>query len=230
MVEGYLEEALTLGVKEFYFTGGEPFLHPEIATVLKEALKYGPTTVLSNGTLITEGLSQTLARVSRISKHTLEFRLSLESYVEKENDQIRGKGAFKRAIKGIQSLVNAGFSPIITIADWSKYGRLTKEMDNGFASLAHALNMPQLRLKKLPLVLLGRCAELIRPYQESERVTEKCFDNYPIDNLQCATSRIVTSKGVFVCPILITDSKAWMGWTLKESMVPYIMESSACYT
>ena len=230
VIRRYLEEALILGVKEFYFTGGEPFLHPEIISVLKEALECGTTTVLSNGTLITEEISQTLAQVSRISKYKLEFRVSLESFIEEENDQIRGKGAFKRAIKGIQSLVNAGFSPIITIADWSKYGKFAKEMAEGFKLLEHSLNVPQLRLKKLPLVLLGRCAELIRPYHKSERVTEKCFDNYPIDNLQCATSRIVTSKGVFVCPILIADSKALMGWTLKESMVPYIMESPACYT
>ena len=69
VIQHYLEEALILGVKEFYFTGGEPFLHPEIATVLKEALKYGPTTFLSNGTLLTEDFAQTLAQVSRISKY-----------------------------------------------------------------------------------------------------------------------------------------------------------------
>jgi len=229
-IQWYLKEAATLGVKEFYFTGGEPFLHPQIADILQEALKYGPTTVLSNGTLITDGLSQTLAQVSRISKHKLEFRVSLESFIEEENDQIRGMGSFKRATRGIQSLVHAGFNPIITVADWSKYGKFTKEMAEGFQSLERSLNIPQLRLKKLPLVLLGRCAEFVRPYDESERVTEKCFDNYPMDNLQCATSRIVTSKGVFVCPILIAAPKAWMGWTLGESLGSYTMESPACYT
>lgn len=205
-------------------------MHPEIADILQEALKYGQTTVLSNGTLITEGLSQTLAQVSRISKHKLEFRVSLESFIEEENDQIRGMGSFKRAIGGIQSLVHAGFNPIITVADWSKYGKFTKEMAKGFQSLERSLDIPQLRLKKLPLVLLGRCAEFVRPYDESERVTEQCFDNYLMDNLQCTTSRIVTSKGVFVCPILIAAPKAWMSWTLGESLVPYTMESPACYT
>src|SRR3972149_4968852 len=96
-IQWYLKEAATLGVKEFYFTGGEPFLHPQIAGILQEALKYGPTTVLSNGALVTEGLSQTLAQASRISKHTLEFRVSLESFTEEENDHIRGMGSFKRA-------------------------------------------------------------------------------------------------------------------------------------
>lgn len=229
-VQRYLKEALALGIKEFYFTGGEPFLHPEIVDILKDALDYGPATVLSNGTLITQELAHILARISRVSRYRLEFRISLESSREEENDQIRGKGSFKKAVSGIRSLVNAGFNPIITVADWSKYRRFTKDMDEGFEALAYSLNIPGLRLKKLSMILLGRCAELIRPYHEDERVTGKCFDNFPIDNLQCATSRIVTSEGVFICPILINDPKAWMGWSLKESMSPYILESPACYT
>lgn len=229
-VQRYLKEASTLGVKEFYFTGGEPFLHPEIADILKDALNNGPTTVLSNGTLVTQELAQILSRISHASRHMLEFRISLESSKEEENDQIRGKGSFKKAVRGIQSLVNAGFNPIITVANWSKYGMFTKDMDEGFETLVHSLNITELRLKKLPIILLGRCSELIRPYHEDERITEKCFDNFPIDNLQCAASRIVTSEGVFVCPILVNDPKAWMGWSLKESMGPYELESPACYT
>ncbi len=229
-IQRYLKEVLTLNVKEFYFTGGEPFLHPEIIDIVKEALKCGPSTVLSNGTLITKESAQILFQISSQSKYKLEFRVSLESFIEEENDQIRGMGSFKRAIMGIQSLVHAGFNPIITLADWSKYRKLTKEKAEVFQSLERSLNIPQLRLKKLPLVLLGRCAEFVRPYDESERITEKCFDNYSMDNLQCATSRIVTSKGVFVCPILIADPKAWMGWSLKEALGPYTMVSPACYT
>ncbi len=230
MVRRYLDEALTLGVKEFYFTGGEPFLHPDIASIVKETLKFGPVTILSNATLITQEVAQTLSGISHASENKLELRVSLESDKEEENDQIRGNGSFKKAIRGIQSLVNAGFNPILTIAGWPQYGKFTQETAEGFASLGNSLNIPELRIKKLPLVLLGRCAELIRPYYESERVTEACLDNYSTDNLQCTTSRIVTSKGVFVCPILIDDPKAWLGLTLQESLNPYTMESPACYT
>ncbi len=229
-IRWYLKEASTLGVKEFYFTGGEPFLHPQIADIIRETLNCGPATVLSNGTLITDAVAQAFSQISRNSKYKLEFRISLESPVEAENDQIRGNGSFRMAIQGIQALLHAGYNPIITTADWSKYGKFAKETDADFRSLISSLRAPQLRLKKLPLVLLERCAELIRPYHEDERVTGKCFDNFDINNLQCATSRIVTSKGVFVCPILINDTKAWMGWTLKESLKPYTMESPACYT
>lgn len=230
VIRQYLNEGTVLGAREFYFTGGEPFLHPQVTDIVKLALDYGPTTVLSNGTLITGDIAQTLSRISCQSKYTLELRISLESYEENENDRIRGKGSFKGAIKGIRALQQAGFSPIITTAEWSKYGILNEGTEENIRSLFNFFTMPEVRLKRLPLVLLGRCSELIRPYQASERVTGRCFDGYPMDNLQCTTSRIVTDKGVFVCPVLINDPKAWMGCSLKESMRPYVMESPACYT
>ncbi|MGH7550416.1 MAG: radical SAM protein, partial [Gemmatimonadota bacterium] len=37
-VERRLEESLELGVREYYFTGGEPFLHPDIVEILERAL------------------------------------------------------------------------------------------------------------------------------------------------------------------------------------------------
>src|SRR5262245_36779306 len=41
-VERYLEEATALGVREYYFTGGEPFLNPEMERILEATLKVGP--------------------------------------------------------------------------------------------------------------------------------------------------------------------------------------------
>src|SRR5438552_6518653 len=47
-----LEESKGLGVKEYYFTGGEPFLHPRILEIVERTLAIGPATVLTNGTLL----------------------------------------------------------------------------------------------------------------------------------------------------------------------------------
>lgn len=47
-----LEESVELGVKEYYFTGGEPFMNPEMEEILAETLALGPATVLTNATLI----------------------------------------------------------------------------------------------------------------------------------------------------------------------------------
>ncbi|MEL7239453.1 MAG: radical SAM protein, partial [Planctomycetota bacterium] len=45
-----IDESPAHGVREFYFTGGEPFMHRDILKILAHALKVGPVTVLSNGT------------------------------------------------------------------------------------------------------------------------------------------------------------------------------------
>src|SRR5207237_8599577 len=47
----YLDESVALGVKEYYFTGGEPFLHRQMTDILELTLRYGPATVLTNGTV-----------------------------------------------------------------------------------------------------------------------------------------------------------------------------------
>ena len=48
----YLHEAVQLGVKEFYFTGGEPFINPDLLRILEATLQVGPATVLTNATLL----------------------------------------------------------------------------------------------------------------------------------------------------------------------------------
>src|SRR5438093_704722 len=56
-----LTEAEALGVREVYFTGGEPFLHREILPLLETSLAMAATTVLTNGTVMTDALAGALA-------------------------------------------------------------------------------------------------------------------------------------------------------------------------
>src|SRR5215813_3563380 len=77
-VRRYLGESVWLGVKEYYFTGGEPFLNREMVEILELTLQYGPATVLTNGTLFKdEGLAR-LARAEAASPYSLEFRVSID--------------------------------------------------------------------------------------------------------------------------------------------------------
>lgn len=224
-----LDEASDLGVKEFYLTGGEPFLHPDIFDIIRWMLDRSPTTILTNGTLISSGASERIAAIQRGSKNKLEFRVSLESFIEAENDMIRGRGSFERARNGIGNLVSSGFNPIVTATRWWDEEK-EKEVEFGFIEFISSLGIGASRFKIIPIVYLGRVAVSVRPYREDERVTEKCFTSFPMSNLQCSHSRIVTSKGVFVCPILIDDPNARLGSGIREGLGPYLMESPACYT
>ena len=64
-VQHWLQESRKWGVREYYYTGGEPFLHPDMTTILKETLEIGPATVLTNGTVLKESWLQDLQRASQ---------------------------------------------------------------------------------------------------------------------------------------------------------------------
>ena len=69
---------MELGVKEYYFTGGEPFMHREMIEILDDALGLGPATVLTNATLFTNRRVDALAKVAAGSPYSLEIRVSID--------------------------------------------------------------------------------------------------------------------------------------------------------
>ncbi len=228
-VRHLLKESRLLGAKDYYITGGEVLMNPEIFEILEAILQHGPLDVLTNGTLITPEKAAQLREIQDRSAHPLQFRVSMESFEEKTNDKIRGKGAFNRAVEGIRNLGSAGFLPILTVTrSWDDGQDL--EMEARFLEFLKSLNVPEPRLKILPGFLIGRLAENLREYSSDEHVTKKCFENYDITNLQCATSRMATEKGIYVCPILVNHDDANMGDTLKETLRPFALAHPACYT
>jgi len=88
-----IREAETLGVKEIYFTGREPLLHPEILTLLTDSLAVAPTSVLTIGTRIDVRMAAALARLAGEAAYSLDIRVSLDDADEQRNDRIRGGGA-----------------------------------------------------------------------------------------------------------------------------------------
>ncbi len=226
LVRDYLEEAKDYGVEEYYFTGGEPFLNPELPNILKDTLTAGNVTVLTNAILITEDAASRLKELRNASQNQMRFRVSIESPDEEKNDSIRGQGSFTRAVRGIRNLLGAGFNPIVTATQWTESGVSEYEFKRWLMDLG--AGEPQ--VKTLPTVYLGRTERNIRPYYDNERVTESCFSDFPKSSLQCSYCRMVTAEGVYVCPILIDDPKARLGNRLGDSLSPYYLESQACYT
>ena len=224
-----LEESEPLGVKDYYITGGEVFMNTEIFEILAAILEFGPLGVLTNGTFITPEKAARLRKIQNGSSHNLQFRVSMESFKEEINDQIRGEGAFSKASEGIRNLWTVGFSPILTVTRSWEEDR-DQEMEENFKNFLRSLNVLNPRVKILPGFLLGRLAENLRNYSDNEHVTEKCFENYDITNLQCSSSRMATQTGVYVCPILVDKVEARMGDTIEETMRPFPLSHSACYT
>ena len=228
-VKERLKESEALRVKDYYITGGEVFINPEIFEILVAILSYGPLDVLTNGTQITAEKALRLRSIQDASDYPLRFRVSMENFEEVANDAIRGKNAYRKAIAGIRNLAQAGFSPILTITrSWEieKDG----EMELKFIQFLKANCVSQPKIKILPGFMLGKLAENERPYNIKERVTQACFESFDITQLQCATSRMATGEGVYVCPILVDNPKARMGNTIDETLHSFPLGHSACYT
>lgn len=224
-----LEESVRLGVKEYYFTGGEPFLNRDMTSILGLTLQYGPATVLTNGTVFKDEWLERLAKAEAQSPYSLEFRVSIDGYSAEENDPIRGPGTFERALHGVRQLVAHGFLPIITVArtrDDADDGRLF----DGFVRMLQAAGYPRPRIKILPTLRLGAEVDRQRGYKDEERVTPEMMEGFDQGLLICNHSRVITDHGVYVCPILIEAPDARLGDTLAEALGPYELRHHACHT
>lgn len=229
-VQEALDESWDLGVREYYFTGGEPFMHRDMVAILSDALAYGPATVLTNATLLPPRRVVALAGVAERSRFSLEVRVSLDGVTPERNDVIRGAGAFSRAMQGLERLVEVGFLPIVTaMQSWPD-----TEMDHvlsDFQELLAGIGYRKARLKILPPLLIGEEARRSRGYAPTERVTHEMLHGFDLDQLLCTRARLVTAEGVYACPILLDHPSAHLGPSLaRAARTSVTLGESACYT
>ncbi len=228
-VKRVLAESRPLGVKEYYFTGGEPFMNNELPAMLEETLRYGPASVLTNATLLPEKIVNRIAKAERESLYSLELRVSLDGFSPETNDPIRGEGTFERAMQGVEFLVGNGFLPIITaMRSW----RLEEEEEviGKFTTMLKSRGYDRPRLKLLPSLKIGQEAMRTAGYTDLDWLTDEMMEGYDKSQLLCTNSRIVTDKGVHVCPILVDQAGSNMGATLAESTKDFPLAYQACMT
>jgi AdoMet-dependent heme synthase len=228
-VRRLLAEAAALGVKEYYFTGGEPFMNREILEMLEAALAQGPVSVLTNGLLLKPETVSRLAELERASEYSLDLRLSLDGWDAATNDPVRGAGTFERILAGIRSLAAAGLNPVITVTEACD-GAGTAAGRSRFLAFLKEAGLAKPRLKVMPLLRLGAEAQRTRAYEAWETLRGRTLGREDAEGLVCASGRMVTSKGVFVCPILIDSPEARMGASLRETLRPFALRHRACYT
>ncbi|HEY2955584.1 MAG TPA: radical SAM protein [Candidatus Eisenbacteria bacterium] len=227
-VRGRVAEAVRLGVKEFYFTGGEPFLHPAMLEILGDTLVYGPCTVLTNGTLFTRGRLEALRRMSDSERYSLEIRVSLDGHRAEDHDRYRGAGSFALALDGLRRLGAHGLLPIVTVTQNTDEDPLA--FRERYLAMLRAAGLARPRLKVIPLFLLGRETERTRGYSAAESLRDLPAEAFDPARLQCHSCRAVTSRGVFVCPLLVDEPRARMGERLDQALGPFELAHGACFT
>lgn len=225
----FLGEGQQLGVREYYFTGGEPFLNPEMEAMLEATLAIGPATVLTNGLLLDRARSARLRKLSDASRYSLDLRVSIDGYDAESNDPIRGGGTFVRILKGIGHLVEAGLNPVITVTEVCDGAGSGQGRERLLRLLVDA-GVRRPRLKILPVFHIGAEATRSGAYSAWQTLTAADRPDEGWSHLQCSSCRMVTERGVWVCPILVNEPSARMGRRLADTLQEFPLTYQACWT
>ena len=227
LVRRAIDEAGRLGVKEIYFTGGEPFLHRELLSLLEASLAVAPTTVLTNGTLITDAVADRLQALATAARYSLEIRVSLDDVDPARNDRIRGAGAWTKAVEALRRLDTRGLLPIVTATEI-----LGDEAagDGGlyrcFRDFLLSIGIEKPRVKIIPVFAIGRLEA-----RHGRLLTEEALAGFDRSLLQCAETRVLAAGGIYACPILAGLPGARLSTDgLEASFRPAPLFHTACVT
>ncbi|MEZ5566515.1 MAG: radical SAM protein [Gammaproteobacteria bacterium] len=138
-VQPLIDEALQLNVRQFSFTGGEPFVVKDMVAILEYAAARRPCLVLTNGT------APVVRRMTQIRKlsgtpYPIAFRISLDFADEARHDAGRGAGNFRLALQGLRGLNKAGFT--VSLARQMQPGRDEADVDREFRELLASEGLP----------------------------------------------------------------------------------------
>jgi MoaA/NifB/PqqE/SkfB family radical SAM enzyme len=226
VVRDAIADAERLGVREIYFTGGEPFLHAQLLPLLEASLAVAPTTVLTNGTVMTPATADALHALAARARYSLEIRVSLDDVDPALNDRVRGKGAWASAVETLRLLEARGLLPIVTATEvLSGESAPAGGMYQRFRDFLLGLGVARPRVKILPVFAVGR----LEP-ASAEPLTEEALDGFDRRQLQCAETRVVADGGVYACPILAGLPGARLSDTLAGSFRPAVLYHPACVT
>lgn len=208
-VQPYMEDAVSLGVERFAFTGGEPLIVKDIVKILEYALSMRPCLVLTNGT------APLLKRVHQLDllkkqAHALSFRVSIDYPDEQQHDAGRGWGNFKRALEGLKLLHGRGFA--VSVARQAGPDENTAVIEGRFRELFKKLGLPlDTALAALP--------DFGRPGAPHDRLELRVPEH--VDSLMCTHSRMVVKINgrmrVYACPFVDDDARFDLGAALTTA-------------
>ena len=205
-------------LKYIHLTGAEPMLHPEFNHILRLCLKYSSVIIHTNAMAINDKKARFLRKVEEENNFGNEiiFMISIDHYIEKENDLYRGRGSYRKAIHAVQSLYKYEFNPILTIVNHNNCPE--KDIKENFKSLCFSLGVElnDINFKILPL--LKNDITLDFDFNSD-------FDKLKLD---CSKSRTLTINGIFSCPLLASDNRGMCGADFSEYSNKSYLETPFC--
>jgi len=231
----YLDEIDDLGPARvgIGFTGGEPFMNPDMARLAEMALERGhEALILTNAMrpMMRPWVRRRLLDLNRRFGHRLTLRVSLDHYTAANHDAERGKGGFVSTLDGMRWLAANGFH--LCAAGRSLWNESESTARAGFQDLFDALGVDIPTDDPARLVIFPEMEKTGDPPE----VTTACWDILDIDpdSVMCASSRMVVKrKGadkpvVLSCTLLPYDRAFELAETLGASFVPVKLKHKFC--
>lgn len=226
-----IDEAVALGVEQFSFTGGEPFIVKDFVNILRYASTYKPCLVLTNGTdPVLKRLHQIEALASQ--PNPVAFRISIDYPDEARHDAGRGAGSFVKSWQSLEALRHLGFK--VSVARQMDADEDQHAVEQRFRALFTAHGLP----RDMTIVAFP---DFLTPGSDPKVpfVTENCMTTYHTQETRhgfmCAFSKMVIKKAgtmrVYACTLVDDDESYDLGGTLAESLDKRIMmRHHRCYS
>ncbi|MBU2982505.1 radical SAM protein [Lentibacter algarum] len=223
-VEPYLDEISELGwaVREIAFTGGEPFMNPEMIGMMEAALERGfEVLVLTNAMrpMMRKSMQAGLLDLHERFGDKITLRISVDHYSEELHDAERGKGSLARTLEGMGWLRDNGFN--MAVAGRIAFHENEAQARAGYAHL-YAENNFKIDAQNAGITVLFPEMDMSAEVPE---ITTECWGilNKSPDDVMCSSSRMVVKRkgaerpAVLACTLLAYEPEFELGATLREA-------------
>ncbi|WP_321832652.1 radical SAM protein [Thalassovita sp.] len=234
-VEDYLNqlEERRWNVREIAFTGGEPFMNPDMLAMTEAALRRGyEVLILTNAMMpmMRKRVREGLVRLNTTFPGKLTLRISLDHWDVEAHDAERGNGAFEKSLTGMDFLRDNNVQ--MAIAGRALWHESDAAARAGYAAIFKA------RGYKIDADNPAQCVLFPEMDMSAEvpEITEACWGilNKSPDSVMCASSRMVVkrkgaaSPTVLSCTLLPYDEQFEMGTTLAEAEADVALNHPHC--
>ena len=214
---------LKLGTREIAFTGGEPFMNPDMLAMTEAALARGhDVLVLTNAMQPMQRLKIKTGLVDLNERYQgrITLRVSLDHYAKALHEAERGPNTWDKAVAGMDWLNAQGFQ--IAIAGRTCWGETEDISRTGYRDLISVRGWRIDPANRGQLVLFPEMNEKV----DVPEITTACWDilSKRPDEQMCATSRMVVKRkgadapAVLPCTLLPYDGGFEMGPDLASSL------------
>ena len=221
-VTPYLDEikAEGFGVEEIAFTGGEPFMNPNLIAMLYQVLSRGfKALVLTNAMKPMSHKREVLLNLQKRFGSELSIRVSMDHYSKKRHEQERGANTWAPMIDGLKWLSNNDFN--LAVAGRTCWGETDALARAGYATLFDKENISIDAHLPASLVLFPE----MDAKSDVPEITVSCWEILGVapEKMMCATSRMIVKRRgadrpvVVPCTLLPYDTRFELGHELAQS-------------